>query len=172
MIKFIRKVLNIFWSFHKAVVQKNLKYQNIHKGQTCLIFGNGGSLKYYDLSAIGEKNFSIGCTYSLADKRMLLTRLGDRVRITGFADFFSKDSSQEEERISQLFSLAKDMAPQLADFNATELEKWAGVRPLTPSSIPIIGPSNNKGIYINSGQGFYGWTLACASGFRLAEFFK
>ena len=68
--KFIRKVLNIFWTFHKAVVQKNLKYQNIHKGQTCLIFGNGGSLKYYDLSAIEKKNLSIGCTYSLADKRM------------------------------------------------------------------------------------------------------
>ena len=68
--KFIRKVLNRFWTFHKAIVQKNLKYQNIHKGETCLIFGNGGSLKYYDLSAIEKKYLSIGCTYSLADKRM------------------------------------------------------------------------------------------------------
>jgi hypothetical protein len=68
--KFIKKILNIFWTFHKAVVQKNLKYQNIHTGQTCLIFGNGGSLKDYDLSAIGKNNLSIGCTYSLADKRM------------------------------------------------------------------------------------------------------
>ena len=68
--KFIRKVLNIFWSFHKSVVQNNLKYQNIHKGQTCMIFGNGSSLKYYDLAVIDKKNISIGCTYSLADKRM------------------------------------------------------------------------------------------------------
>ncbi len=118
----------------------------------------------------GEISFSKSIT--LTDKRMLLTRLGDKVRITGFADFFSKDSSQEEERISQLFALAKDLAPQLADFNSTELEKWSGIRPLTPSSVPFIGPSNTKGVYVNSGQGFYGWTLACASGFRLAEFFK
>jgi hypothetical protein len=68
--EFIRKVSNIFWAFHKAVVQNNLKYQNIHKGETCLIFGNGGSLKYYDLSAIGKKYLSIGCTYSLVDKRL------------------------------------------------------------------------------------------------------
>ena len=128
-------------------------------------------VKGYSLTLLkGELNFSKSIT--LADKRMLLTRLGDRVRITGFADFLGIDTSQDEERVSQLFALAKDIAPQLADFNGTELEQWAGVRPLTPSSVPIIGPSNNKGIYINSGQGFYGWTLACASGFRLAEFFK
>ena len=55
--KFIRKVLNICWSFHKSVVQNNLKYQNIHKGQTCMIFGNGSSLKYYDLAVIDKKIF-------------------------------------------------------------------------------------------------------------------
>lgn len=67
--KYIKYLLNKFWDFHKAVVLKNLKYQNIHKGQTCLIFGNGSSLKYYNLAAI-KKYPSIGCSYSLTDKRM------------------------------------------------------------------------------------------------------
>lgn len=65
----IKKILNIFWGFHKIVVLENLKFKNIHKGQTCLIFGNGGSLKFYNITAI-KKHTSIGCTYSLADKRM------------------------------------------------------------------------------------------------------
>ena len=67
--KFIRNIVDKFWSLHRRVVRRNLKYKNIHKGQTCLIFGNGGSLKYYNLDAIGEST-SIGCTYALADKRM------------------------------------------------------------------------------------------------------
>ena len=51
------------------VVRNNLKYKNIHKGKTCLIFANGGSLKYYNFNAIGN-HISIGCSYSLADKRI------------------------------------------------------------------------------------------------------
>jgi hypothetical protein len=68
--EFARNFLNKFWSLHKAVVLKNLQYKNLHKGQTCLIFGNGGSLKYYNLDIIRDFT-SIGCTYALADKRMV-----------------------------------------------------------------------------------------------------
>lgn len=67
----IKKLLNKFWTFHKAIIRRNLKYQNIHKDQICLIFGNGSSLKYYNIAAIKQKHLSIGCTYSLADKRMV-----------------------------------------------------------------------------------------------------
>ena len=66
---FIKNLLNKFWVYHKAVVQNNTKYENIYKGETCLIFGNGGSLKYHEISAI-KKQTSIGCTYTLADKRI------------------------------------------------------------------------------------------------------
>ena len=118
----------------------------------------------------GQIDFSKSLT--LTDKRMLFTKIGNKVRVTGFADFIGTHNFQDKERILQLFSLAKDVAPHLADYNSTELVEWAGVRPLTPTSFPVIGPSNIKGVYVNSGQGFYGWTLACASGARLAEFFR
>ncbi len=66
----LKKLLNKFWNIHKAIIRKNLSYQNVHKGQTCLIFGNGASLKYYDLNALKKKYISMGCSYSLTDQRM------------------------------------------------------------------------------------------------------
>ena len=78
---------------------------------------------------------------------------------------------KEKERLDLLISLSQEIAPDLADYNSGQLISWSGFRPLTPSSFPIIGPSSKEGLYINSGQGFYGWTLACASGFSLANFF-
>jgi D-amino-acid dehydrogenase len=117
----------------------------------------------------GKKQFSKSIT--LADKRILFTRLGNKIRITGFADFVGLSDFKEQERLDLLLSLSKKIAPDLADFNSGELTSWSGFRPLTPSNYPIIGPTSKTGLHINSGQGFYGWTLACASGKRLAEFF-
>ena len=117
----------------------------------------------------GKKEFSRSIT--LADKRILFTRLGEKVRITGFADFVGLSNYKEKERLDLLISLSQEIAPDLADYNSGQLTSWSGFRPLTPSGFPIIGPSSKEGLYINSGQGFYGWTLACASGHRLANFF-
>lgn len=66
--KFLRVIEKILWNSKRSVVQKNLKFKDIHKGETCLIFGNAGSLKYYDFSALPEIP-AIGCSYSLTDKR-------------------------------------------------------------------------------------------------------
>ena len=67
----IKRILDKFWKLHKFVVLKNLKYKNCHEGQTCLIYGNGGSLKYQDISAIPKNAYSIVASYSLTDKRIL-----------------------------------------------------------------------------------------------------
>jgi hypothetical protein len=93
---FIKKLLNKFWGFHKAVVVKNLKYQNIHKGETCLVFGNGASLKYYNLAAI-KKHHSIGCSYSLADKRMSALEMTYCITSDSYLFyFFRKDSYSDK----------------------------------------------------------------------------
>ena len=64
----IRSIEKFIWNSKKHIVQKNKKIRNIHKGETCLIFGNGGSLKYYDFSALPPFP-TIGCSYTLTDKR-------------------------------------------------------------------------------------------------------
>ncbi len=66
---FLRNIEKVLWNSKKAVVQKNSKFKDIHKGETCLIFGNGGSLKYFDFSAL-PKIPMIGCSYTLTDNRV------------------------------------------------------------------------------------------------------
>jgi len=66
--KLLRKIEKFVWDSKISVVQKNSKFKDIHKGETCMIFGNAGSLKYYDFSAL-PKIPSIGCSYSLTDNR-------------------------------------------------------------------------------------------------------
>ncbi|MBE7411807.1 MAG: hypothetical protein HS129_07055 [Leptospiraceae bacterium] len=65
----VRKIFHTFWYLHKPLVKKNIKYKDIHKGETCLIFGNGASLKYYDFKVL-PKIPAIACNFSPIDKRM------------------------------------------------------------------------------------------------------
>jgi hypothetical protein len=67
--KLLKSSLNYFWKLRKPAVLRNLKFKEMHNGETCLIFGNGGSLKYYDFSALPNLP-AIGCSYSLVDKRL------------------------------------------------------------------------------------------------------
>lgn len=65
----LKVFLNWFWKLHKPAVLKNSKMKGLHAGETCLIFGNGGSLKYYDFSVLPD--MPAMCTaYSLVDKRL------------------------------------------------------------------------------------------------------
>ena len=116
----------------------------------------------------GSVPFDVSLT--LSDQRILFTKLGKKVRITGFADFFSK-TQDDKKRIQELLRSAKSVAPNLADYDSSSIEAWSGDRPLTPSSIPFIGPSKTQGVYINSGHGFYGWTLSFSSGKKIANYF-
>ena len=65
----IKGVLLTFWRLHKVLVLKNKNFKNLHAGETCFIFANGASLKYYDISNI-PKYPVIACGYTLIDKRM------------------------------------------------------------------------------------------------------
>jgi len=65
----LKESLHFFWRLHAPLVRKNIQYKNIHKGETCMIFGNGGSLKYFDFTAL-PKIPAIACNFSPIDKRM------------------------------------------------------------------------------------------------------
>jgi len=117
----------------------------------------------------GGVNFCKSIT--LSDRRMLFTKLGKKIRITGFADFYDDRDNKQNTRTKDLLSLSNKIAPLLADYKSSKIDSWMGCRPLTPSGVPIIGPGSKKGLYINSGHGFYGWTLACSSGNKIADYF-
>lgn len=67
--KFIKFFLNIFWLLHKPIVLKNKFLRNKHRGETCFIFANGGSLKFYDISKLPD-NPCLVTAYNLIDKRI------------------------------------------------------------------------------------------------------
>lgn len=101
-------------------------------------------------------------SYTALRRRMVIGRIGDSVRIAGFADFVGYRTDADKERIRALFKLAKDIAPGAADYEAADCRPWAGNRPMTPSGQPFVGPSKVEGLYLNTGHGMLGWTLAHA----------
>jgi D-amino-acid dehydrogenase len=46
---------------------------------------------------------------------------------------------------------------------------WCGLRPATPSNVPLIGASRYDNLWLNTGHGTLGWTMACGSGAALAD---
>ncbi len=100
--------------------------------------------------------------------KTVFSRIGDQVRIAGFADFVGYRTQRDDVRVRTLMESARRTAPKIADFTAKSCNPWGGFRPMTPDSQPLIGPSMIEGVHLNTGQGMLGWTLACASGQKVA----
>ena len=103
------------------------------------------------------------------DSKTVFSRLGDEIRIAGFADFVGYRTAKDETRARKLMETARKTAPAIADFSFSPASEWGGFRPMTPNSRPLLGPSPIKGIHLNTGHGMLGWTLACVSGFDVAS---
>lgn len=101
--------------------------------------------------------------------RMVFSRLDDRIRIAGFADFNGFDTDNDATRIDALLDNARRYAPQVADYATSEKRRWGGFRPMTPSGQPSVGRTRVDGVYLNIGHGMLGWTLACATGHDVAQ---
>jgi D-amino-acid dehydrogenase len=82
------------------------------------------------------------------------------VRIAGIADLESNDMTLDGGRVGVLRRAAAEL---LGIDAAGDIAPWCGLRPTTPDSRPIIGWSPLDGLFINSGHGMLGWTLACGS---------
>lgn len=101
-------------------------------------------------------------------RRFVISRIGDKVRIAGFADFVGFNTTRDERRIADLLAVAQANAPLAADFDTSPNHGWGGFRPLTPNGRPITGATTVQGVYVNTGHGSLGWTLACATAERIA----
>ena len=82
------------------------------------------------------------------------------IRIAGIADLESNNTTIDAGRVDILRRASADM---LGIDTAGEVDPWCGLRPATPDSRPIIGWSPLDGLFINSGHGMLGWTLASGS---------
>ncbi|MBY0612050.1 MAG: D-amino acid dehydrogenase [Beijerinckiaceae bacterium] len=86
------------------------------------------------------------------------------IRAAGIADMVGNDAAIDAARIAVISRLT---ATTLDIDETRDLQPWAGLRPATPDSRPLIGWSPVKGLFLNTGHGGLGWTLACGSA-RLA----
>ena len=126
-------------------------------------------LKGYSITLpLGEAEASAP-NVSLTDEasKIVISRLGRRLRAAGTAELAGYDASVDPvrcdaivERIRQLFPALRNISPSHA---------WAGLRPATPDNVPLIGRTRLRNLFLNTGHGTLGWTLACGSAHALAD---
>lgn len=108
---------------------------------------------------------------SLTDvkRKLAFATIGKRFRVAGLADVVKPGSGFDADRFDVLREAASAVLPECFDRHREEV-RWSGERPMTPSSLPIIGPSRKiRGLYVNAGHGMLGWTLALGSARRIAK---
>ncbi len=112
---------------------------------------------------------SVAPTVSLTDDghKLVFSRLGQRLRIAGTAEFNGYNTDLNAVRCQALIQRTQQLFPDLQA--AGEPEFWSGLRPATPSNLPFIGRSSLSNLYLNTGHGTLGWTMACGSGAALAD---
>ena len=99
--------------------------------------------------------------------KVAITRLGDRIRVGGTAELAGFSAILSEPRRATLAYSVSDLFPQGGDVKKASF--WTGLRPMTPDGTPIIGPTKFGNLWLNTGHGTLGWTMACGSGRVLAD---
>jgi len=106
---------------------------------------------------------------SLTDEahKLVFSRLGERLRVAGTAELNGYDTALNDVRCEALARRAAALFPRAGD--RAQAQFWTGLRPATPSNVPIIGRSRLRNLYLDTGHGTLGWTLACGSGRAIAD---
>lgn len=99
--------------------------------------------------------------------KVAITRLGDRIRVGGMAEVNGFDLALPERRRETLELSINSLFPGAGDL--AEADFWCGLRPMTPDSTPIVGPTAIENLFLNTGHGTLGWTMSCGSGRVIAD---
>ncbi len=92
---------------------------------------------------------------------------GDRMRVAGTAEFNGYDRTLNGVRCEAIVQRVKHLFPEAGDWANAQF--WAGLRPATPSNVPLIGATKIANLFLNTGHGTLGWTHACGSGKSIAR---
>ena len=96
--------------------------------------------------------------------------LGDRLRVAGTAEFAGFDRTLTRERINNLYQLLTHVYPELSRaVDRSTVKEWSGLRPMSPDGVGIMGGTPVPGLYVNTGHGHLGWTMAPAAGKLVAD---
>lgn len=99
--------------------------------------------------------------------KVATTRLGSRIRVGGTAEIAGYDTTLHPSRRGPLDRSLRELFPGAGDLSRATF--WCGLRPMTPDGTPVMGPSKLSNLYLNTGHGTLGWTMAAGSGRVLAD---
>ena len=95
------------------------------------------------------------------DRGFGMTPMNQGLRAVGTVELGGFDNPISKKRIDYIDKCAKELLPQLGDFN----DEWLGFRPTLPDFLPVIGPSlKNRNIIYAFGHHHLGWTLGAITG--------
>src|SRR3546814_6989909 len=108
-------------------------------------------------------------TVSLTDSahKVVYSRLGNQLRMAGTAELSGYSRALNTIRCDNMTQLARELFPTALDFD--NVCYWSGLRPTTPSNVPLIGRTKIQNLYLNTGHGTLGWTMGVGSGRALAD---
>lgn len=95
------------------------------------------------------------------DHLFAFANYGDRVRLTGIAEFAGYDTGHRPADFATLLDAARTLFPEAGDYRRPEY--WAGLRPMTPDNLPFLGRGRIANLWLNCGHGHLGWTWACGT---------
>ncbi|OYT84664.1 MAG: D-amino acid dehydrogenase small subunit [Pseudomonas sp. PGPPP4] len=99
--------------------------------------------------------------------KVAITRFDDRIRVGGMAEICGFDLNLDPRRRATLEMITGDLYPRGGDLARASF--WTGLRPATPDGTPIVGATRYRNLFLNTGHGTLGWTMACGSGRLLAD---
>lgn len=124
-------------------------------------------VKGYSLTIpIVEPAFAPQSTVLDETYKIAITRFDQRIRVGGMAELSGFNLGLNEDRRATLQMVTQDLFP---GGDMAQASFWTGLRPMTPDSTPIIGATRFKNLFLNTGHGTLGWTMACGSGKLISD---
>ena len=124
-------------------------------------------VKGYSLTIpIVDTNFAPQSTVLDETYKIAITRFDQRIRVGGMAELSGFNHGLNEDRRGTLEMVTQDLFP---GGDLAQASFWTGLRPMTPDSTPIIGATKFKNLFLNTGHGTLGWTIACGSGKLISD---
>ncbi len=99
--------------------------------------------------------------------KVAITRLGERIRVAGQAELIGYNTRMGKRAFDTVKHVITDLFPKGGD--VSQSQGWTGLRPMTPDGPPILGPTRYANLFLNTGHGTLGWTMACGTARAVAD---
>ena len=126
-------------------------------------------LKGYSLTLDVAHSVGKAPRVSITDsaRKVVFARIGERLRVAGMVELVGNDLRMAPDKIQSLCDSTEAVFPGCSDF--AEVHPWAGLRPATPTAVPIAQQAGARNLWINTGHGALGFTLAFGTAAQLAR---